>query len=708
MPKNVLQIGVPYIVGTALLLMSLAPAASAWQTRGIGSGATKLHRYYSRGERGRSHTGVIKNVRLLAGGTQAVSCGSDGVACLWDLEAQKIIRRFSDGVSKELYCLALVADEQQLLIGGNGGQISLWSLSSGEKLKVYDESSTTFAIDVLPDGNSFLAGDRQGNIRHWNLQSEKVIATYRQDSEDITALRVLGDGSGFFAGNGDGWVARWQFGNSKPEATYEGMESWVCCLQISDDGSQLAGSDYRGATALWDIASGDQIWRREEVSGEIYWVDFVDNETLVGVDGDNQLIRFDRKTGKYTKQRIDMPSMGGFALAADRSSIYCGGKNIVCQWRLADAQRLFPDDQVYQQSAAIRDVMLIGDQLVSINDRWMLESRDVRADQRQYQIDISKSLGEAVSDGACRLHLIGDQIVASTPSGYLVLERDSGKVRHRVKHDYYFVNFCPETRMVVAIDDDSYHVIETDLGGDKRRNLFSDHEDGFNELHVLNQRFVVAVPDSYPRKIEIRSRATGELVQKSQFEASRLDQFDSFGKTFLGVANHRELLLFATPETEGATIVPQDFNRLIDDLGAESFAARQAAMLKLADGGQTTLQLLQSITPSNTEVRFRIRKIRELIERRRIPVLTPLETDSQIRSNIETVAIDPHQRRFLLTIRRGWQSELLVGAFNDTKYEIVRQFELESKASRIRFGDVPGRVAVGYVDGTIDVFEIAD
>ena len=48
------------------------------------------------GEPDRAQTRPINNVLLLNNEQQALTCGEDGIVCLWDIPQQKIVRRFVD------------------------------------------------------------------------------------------------------------------------------------------------------------------------------------------------------------------------------------------------------------------------------------------------------------------------------------------------------------------------------------------------------------------------------------------------------------------------------------------------------------------------------------------------------------------------------------------------------------------------------------
>ncbi|MGI9515660.1 MAG: WD40 repeat domain-containing protein, partial [Pirellulaceae bacterium] len=324
------------------LVCAMASCAVAFAQQIDPANTALIRVLHSLGDQNRVQTGMIRNVLLLSDGTQALTCGTDGCVCLWDIESQKIIRRFADEDCIIAYCMVLTADEKRLITAGQGGPVNLWDVETGERIRSWDHTNTVFSIVLREDQQSFLFGDSQGQITLQRLDADEPVKSFRDTSNDVTALTLLPDGSGFLSGNDQGTVSVWQFDGEEPADSLEGLEGTICCLRYSNEGNQLLGCDYNGNVMMWNADDRKKIWRKKELSGDIVWAHFLDDETAVVVDADDAFYLLNRETGNAKKKDIKLPAAAGFVLSPDKQTIWSGGNNVLCGWDLETAERVFP------------------------------------------------------------------------------------------------------------------------------------------------------------------------------------------------------------------------------------------------------------------------------------------------------------------------------------------------------------------------------
>jgi WD40 repeat protein len=97
---------------------------------------------HSIGDENQAHTDTIKNVLLRNQDRQILTCGLDGVVCLWDVQSKSIIRRFVDIDSQIVWCMDMTSNERYLVAGGKRNQISVWDIDSGELISKHSCAST--------------------------------------------------------------------------------------------------------------------------------------------------------------------------------------------------------------------------------------------------------------------------------------------------------------------------------------------------------------------------------------------------------------------------------------------------------------------------------------------------------------------------------------------------------------------------------------
>ena len=658
----------------------------------------------------RAHTDRIKNVRLINEAT-AISCAADGTVCLWDLESQQLVRRFVDEKAKTVYCVTLTPDHRFIIAGGDGKRIVRWDLESGELVQSYPCGSSVYSIGMCIDGDSFVAGDASGTVSRWKIEGEEPSSQYKVDGDDITALRCLPDGSGFVSGNGDGKVSVWNFDGKKPEHKFKGLGTWVCCLQISEDQNQLIGCDYGGDVALWDLQTKKQVWQKASIASEISWIRFLNDQQLVAVSGNNQLFSIDRDSGKSKKFDIDMPDLGGFDLAADGKSIFCGGKNSICGWDIT-GKRTYPDDDTYIQSQPVSDLVVHNNVAYSIGDQPKLVGRDLETGDIVFENDL-KSLFKKKPSGVLNLIRTGERIVVVSSGSYVVvdLKRDNlmgGKSNSKLpnsklqKCTLSGISISPNPMKLIGIDTKRQKILEFDPEKPKsnRELMKSNIED--SKLASLDDVFFVQYSE---QSIGILSVDRGLPVQERALSDFGIEQIAA-DKGLIVATDGSKLIGFAAPKlTDTSTMPGHEVGQLVDQLSSQQFDSREKATLLLAGGGQVVLDQLDSLPVESIEAKSRLTRIRELIGNRGIPNLNQMAT-ANLKGPFEALAVHPGGDFWLATARREWKSELFSGRIVNGQFKIDITMPLRSRASAIEFIEDGNQVIVGYADGSLDVMQV--
>jgi WD40 repeat protein len=648
----------------------------------------------------KSHTDRIKNVRLV-GDNQAISCAADGTVCLWNLESQELIRRFVDEKAKTIYCITLTADKRFVIAGGDGKRIVRWDLESGELVRSYPCDSSVYSIDMCPDGETFVTGDASGTATRWKLDDEKSSSQYQIDGDDITALKCLGDGSGFATGNSAGEVRVWKFDAEKPAQKFRGLDTWVCCLQLSDDQQKLVGCDYGGDMVLWDLNTQKQVWRRSNIASEISWLRFLNQEKLIAVSGNNQLISIVSESGKVKKFEIDMPDIGGFDFGQDRKSVFCAGKNAICGWDLA-GNRIYPDDDAYQQSQPISKLVVHNNVAYSVGDRPALTGRDLKTGEVVFESDF-QDLFKTNPDETSDLIRSGDRIVVLYSDSYVLVDLTSDQAKPKLqKCTLSGISISPNPMKLIGLDSKRQKVIEFDPEKPNKNRTLMTFPVEDSKLAWLDDRFAIRYSE---QSIGILSLDRARQIRERAWESFSVELIAGKGGLIVAT-NGKKLIGFSSLGLAPTPPVKQaEFEYLIGQLSSQQFELRENATMLLAGGGQAILDQLDSVSVDNVEAKSRLAKIRELIGNRGIPDLNQMAT-ADFKGPFETVAVHPSGMFWLATVRRNWKSELIGGRVEKGQFKIDLKMPLRSRATAIEFTLDAKEVVLGYADGSIDVMKV--
>lgn len=231
-----------------------------------------------------------------------------GNVCLWNLQAQKLIREFA-GHRKTTRGLALSSDERLLLSGSDDGTVRLWDTASGEQLHVFslgwcrsvafghDSSRAAFgkrtsvvvinvetrqqihelehpggnprALAFSPDDCHILAGCDDGSICLWEVASGELIHQTKL-AKEIRTAGFLPDGRHFFVGCQDKTLRFFKTTSGKESLRIDETSHCTNFAAVSPVGNTIAvgGGDHLVDTVNYDYeADGDfavRLWQLPE------------------------------------------------------------------------------------------------------------------------------------------------------------------------------------------------------------------------------------------------------------------------------------------------------------------------------------------------------------------------------------------------------------------------------------------------------------
>ena len=167
----------------------------------------------------KEHRGRVDEVRVNRNDTQAVSSSYDGSVIIWDIVTHsRIMCLFQSTMFKSV---VYHPDESQLLTTGSDRKITYWDCFDGEAIRMLDGSTTgevnTLAISA--DGESFVSGGEDKIVKMWSydegLQHYKGVG----HSGHITKIGIAPNQQFIVTVGAEGAIFIWHM--PKPEAKPE-------------------------------------------------------------------------------------------------------------------------------------------------------------------------------------------------------------------------------------------------------------------------------------------------------------------------------------------------------------------------------------------------------------------------------------------------------------------------------------------------------
>ncbi len=133
----------------------------------------------------------------------------------------------------------------------------LWRLAHPEKAALRAHDSGLLCAAVSPDDRYLVTGDRQGNVRIWDLETLKRVASLTGHTDEVQRAVFSCDGRTLATCSKDRSIRLWDVATWKQTKCLSGPhEMSVMSVAFSPNGSLLASCDRNHRLALWELPSG--------------------------------------------------------------------------------------------------------------------------------------------------------------------------------------------------------------------------------------------------------------------------------------------------------------------------------------------------------------------------------------------------------------------------------------------------------------------
>ena len=226
-----------------------------------------------------------------------VACGTTMGASVWDAELREKVAEVEDG--KDVFSVDVAPDCTKFATGTSGTQVTIWSITTGEKLLgLLEHGDGIRGVKFSPDGGRLATACDDSTIRIFDAHSGNQLISIKNPQPDYSYLPVVWSTHGqrlfvvskdykikFFDSSAGSPLAEWQIhensngsmsialsANGKFIASSAGcfISFWdtsthtrlgiieethkIDSIALSPDGSRLAtGSTDSGSSIIWDL-----------------------------------------------------------------------------------------------------------------------------------------------------------------------------------------------------------------------------------------------------------------------------------------------------------------------------------------------------------------------------------------------------------------------------------------------------------------------
>ncbi len=183
-----------------------------------------------------------------------ISGGADGGIRSWRVEQRD---RFKDPEQYALFACTIVDQAGFAISGAINSDIWSWSLESGHKGFIYQGHRSTVR-DLAVDhgtGQRFVSAGADGKLALWECHQVKPLRTFEHDGVRVLCCDVLRDGQLVVAGDGNGRVTSWQMDSGRLLVCRQLHDGPVLDVRVSPDGRRLVSAGHDGLVKISDVAT---------------------------------------------------------------------------------------------------------------------------------------------------------------------------------------------------------------------------------------------------------------------------------------------------------------------------------------------------------------------------------------------------------------------------------------------------------------------
>ncbi len=204
-----------------------------------------------------AHRGIAWRAQFARDGAWLATSGDDASVKLWRPQETEPQRTFK--LNNGVRGFAFSHDDRTLFAGDRDGGLRVWSLDSGELLTETQQPAAAYVVAVSPDDEILATAGNDKIVRLWNAGTLTPKLQLEGHTGPVNGVAFNHDGRRLASVGWDKTLRIWDTGTGQSGTSWTAHDGDVWAVAYSPDGSKLATGGLDGAVKLWDAESGDLI-----------------------------------------------------------------------------------------------------------------------------------------------------------------------------------------------------------------------------------------------------------------------------------------------------------------------------------------------------------------------------------------------------------------------------------------------------------------
>jgi WD40 repeat protein/serine/threonine protein kinase/Flp pilus assembly protein TadD len=181
---------------------------------------------------------------------------SDTAVNLWDVPTRNVRVTVQRQGLGSILSVVFSPDSRTLVVGFQFSSFVVWDVPTRQAkivITLNEAGDAVSSVAFSPDGKTLATGTTKGKIRLWNVNSWKLQASLKGNTDVIVAMAFSPDGKTLAAGSVDR-VRLYDAATGQERITLKEHKGNISCLTFASDGNTLATGSADGTVRLWRAA----------------------------------------------------------------------------------------------------------------------------------------------------------------------------------------------------------------------------------------------------------------------------------------------------------------------------------------------------------------------------------------------------------------------------------------------------------------------
>ena len=241
-------------------------------------------------------TGRVHGIAISRDGRFLAACCRDNRIRIFGLEDGQPLPSLQghSGIVREVTFsptdsnLLASAGYQESVTDQGGGEIKLWDIGDNSEIATLRKNTWTRCLDFSPDGSQLAAGDHDGMVRVWDVESHESRREFPAHDLQVNDIAFSPNAESILTVSHDRTAKVWKRSRDADGPTrIVGHGAGILRLAVSPESSLLLSAGADGIAKLWDARTGQEITSIEPARRmeDLMAVDFSPDGKLVAIVG---------------------------------------------------------------------------------------------------------------------------------------------------------------------------------------------------------------------------------------------------------------------------------------------------------------------------------------------------------------------------------------------------------------------------------------